>query len=180
MPGWRPWTTKWPSLQGSIGPRCASRTPEQAQQLATQYVHLKQARQIAADQLAHKQNVAAFERHRQQAQQVQQAHATLARELDGWSPQMAHRLMQYAMRQGIRPDELAQVSDPRLVKILHHAASNPAAQQTSPAAQRLAKTQAVRPAIVVGGTGGAPKDPNRMSTDDWMRHRRGQLRTKAR
>jgi hypothetical protein len=65
------------------------------------------------------------------------------------------------------------------VKILHHACLGHEAQQQASAAKRLAKAQAVRPAIEVGGSGGGPTDPNRMSTDDWMRHRRGQLRSKA-
>ena len=65
------------------------------------------------------------------------------------------------------------------MKILHHACLGHETQQQASAAKRLAKAQAVRPAIEVGGSGGAPTDPNRMSTDDWMRHRRGQLRSKA-
>jgi hypothetical protein len=93
---------------------------------------------------------------------------------------MANRLAQYALGQGLSPEDLNELSDPRLVKILHHACLGHEAQQQASAAQRLAKAQTVRPAIEVGGTGGGPKDPNRMSTDEWMRHRRGQVRSKTR
>ena len=161
----------WPALQ--------QQNPGQAQQLLTQLFHTRQAHEIAVGALRHKQAVQAFDRQRDHARQVEQGHAVLARDIDGWSPQLAGQLAQYALSQGISPEELHELSDPRLVKILHHACAGAAAQQQSSAAQRLAKAQEVRPAIVVGGTGGAPKDPNRMSTDDWMRHRRSQI-TKGR
>ncbi len=161
----------WPMLQ--------QQNPAQAQQLMTQLFQMKQAREIAAGHLQHKQSVQAFHRQREHAKQVDQAHAVAARDIDGWSPDRAGRVAQYAQDQGITEGELRSIADPRLIKILHHACAHDDAQQQKSAGQRLAKAQAVRPAIQVGGTGGAPKDPNRMSTDDWMRHRRGQLRTKA-
>jgi hypothetical protein len=161
----------WPVLQ--------QQNPAQAQQLMTQLFQMKQAREIAAGQLQHKESVKAFDRQRQHAMRVEQGHAVLAQKIDGWSPQMAAKLAQYAQDQGLHPEEIAGLSDPRLVMILHHASLGHEAQQQSAKAQRLTQAQAVRPAIQVGGTGGAPTDPNRMSTDDWMRHRRTQLRTKA-
>jgi hypothetical protein len=153
--------------------------PAQAEQLMTQLFQMKQAREIAASHLRHKQSVRAFDQQREHARQVEQGHAALSRQIDGWSPQMAAKLAQFAIGQGISPEELNELSDPRLVKILHYAHAGHEAEQQKSAAQRLTQAQAVRPAIEVGGTGGAPTDPNRMSTDDWMRHRRGQLRTKA-
>jgi hypothetical protein len=162
----------WPALQ--------QQNPAQAQQLMTQLNQLQQTREIAARELQHKQNVAAFNRQREQAQQAQQCHAILQRDIEGWSPAMAQGLADYAMGQGISPQELAQLTDPRLVKILHHAHLGHQALQQRSAAQRLAQAQRVRPAIQVGGTGGGPKDASRMSTDEWMRHRRGQLRKKGR
>ncbi len=161
----------WPALQ--------QQDPAQAQALLHQLFQLRQAHEIAAGRLQHQEAVAAFDRQREHARQVEQGHAVLQREIDGWSPQLAGRLAQYAAGQGITPEELDELSDPRLVKILHHACLGHEAQQQASAAQRLTKAQAVRPAIEVGGSGGAPTDPNRMSTDDWMKHRRGQLRTKA-
>ena len=162
----------WPLLQ--------QQNPAQAQALMTQLFQMKQAREIAAGHLSHKQSVKAFERQREHARQVEHAHAVAAREIDGWSPQRAAELAQFALSQGVSPEELDGLADPRLLKLLHHACNGHAADERRSAAQRLTQAQAIRPAIEVGGTGGGPKDPNRMSTDDWMRHRRGQLRTKAR
>jgi hypothetical protein len=153
--------------------------PAQAQALLHQLFQLRQAHEIAAGRLQHRQAVAAFDRQREHARRVEHGHAALQSEIDGWSPELAGRLARYAAGQGITTEELDELSDPRLVKILHHACLGHEAQQQASAAKRLAKAQAVRPAIEVGGSGGGPTDPNRMSTDDWMRHRRGQLRSKA-
>jgi len=162
----------WPALH--------QQNPAGAQQLLTQLFQMKQAHEIAAGQLAHKQQVQAFDRQRQHAQQIEQGKAQLAQQIDGWSPEYAAKLGQFAMSQGLTPQEVSSVSDPRLVVLLHHAYRGHQADQQQAAGQRLAQAQAVRPAVQVGGGGSAPQDPNRMSTDDWMRHRRGQLRKKVR
>ncbi|HEY4029964.1 MAG TPA: hypothetical protein VGM25_06445 [Caulobacteraceae bacterium] len=161
----------WPALQ--------QQNPAQAQALMHQFFQLRQAHEIAAGRLRHQEAVAAFGRQREHARRVEQGHAALHREIDGWSPELAGRLARYAAGQGITAEELDELSDPRLVKILHHACLGHEAQQQASAGKRLARAQAVRPAIEVGGSGGAPSDPNRMSTADWMKHRRGQLRSKG-
>jgi hypothetical protein len=153
--------------------------PAQAQALLHQLFQLRQAHEIAAGRLEHQEAVAAFDRQRTRAKQVDQGHAALHLHIDGWSPQLAAKLAQYAIGQGISPEDLDELSDPRLVKVLHHACLHHEGEQKKSAGQRLAKAQAVRPAIEVGGSGSGPTDPNRMSTADWMKHRRGQLRSKA-
>jgi len=154
--------------------------PAQAQALMHQLFQLRQAHEIAAGRLAHQETVAAFDRQRARAKQVDQGHAALHLHIDGWSPELASKLAQYAAGQGISREELDELTDPRLVRILHHACLGHGTQQQASAAKRLAKAQAVRPAIEVGGSGSGPTDPNRMSTDDWIKHRRGQLRSKGR
>ena len=154
--------------------------PQQAQALMGQLFQMKQAREIAAGHLHHRQSVRAFEARREHAARSEHAHAVVSREIEGWGPGRAAEVAQFAMDHGISLDELSALADPRLIKILHHACNGHAALQRKSAGARLTAVQAVRPAIQVGGTGGGPKDPNRMSTDDWMRHRRGQVRGKTR
>lgn len=166
-------------LQGQDWGAMQQRNPAGAQQLMHQLFQMRQAHDLAASQFAHKQQVQAFAQQRQRAQQVEQAKAMLAARLPGWSPQHAARLAQFATSQGLRPEEIEAISDPRLILLLHHAWRGHQAGQQQAAGQKLAQVQAVRPAVQVGG-GSAPQDPNRMSTDDWMRHRRGQVRKKAR
>lgn len=161
----------WPALQ--------QQNPAQAQALMHQMFQLKQAHEIAVGALRHRQAVKAFEARRDHAARVEHSHRVLSREIEGWSPEHAGRLAQYALGQGIAEHELMALSDPRLVKVLHHACLHHEDEQKKAAGQRLAKAQAIRPAIEVGGSGSGPTDPNRMSTADWMKHRRGQLRSKA-
>jgi hypothetical protein len=166
-------------LSGLDWPALHRQSPDQAQALLHQLFQARQAHEIAAGGLRHQEAVAAFDRQREHAKRVEQGHAALHLHIDGWSPQLASKLAQYAADQGITSEELDELSDPRLVKVLHHACLGHEAQQQQSAAERLTKAQAVRPAIVVGGSGSGPTDPNRMSTADWMKHRRGQLRSKA-
>lgn len=161
----------WPVLQ--------QQNPAQAQALMHQLFQLKHAHEIAVGALRHRQAVRAFEARQDHAARVEHSHRVLSREIEGWSPEHAGRLAQYALDQGIEEHELAALTDPRLVKVLHHACLHHEGEQKKAAGQRLAKAQAIRPAIEVGGSGSGPTDPNRMSTDDWMKHRRGQLRSKA-
>jgi hypothetical protein len=167
-------------LQQQNWPALHQQNPAAAQQLLTQLFQMKQAHEIAAGHLAHRQQVQAFNQQRQRAMQVEHGKAQLAQHIEGWSPEYAAKLGQFAMSQGLTPQEVSSVSDPRLVVLLHHAYRGHQADQQQTAGQKLAQAQAVRPAIQVGGGGSAPQDPNRMSTDDWIRHRRGQLRKKVR
>jgi hypothetical protein len=162
----------WPALQ--------QQNPAVAQQMLNQLFQMRQAHELASSALAHKQQVAAFDRQREHAMRVEHGHAVLAAHIDGWSPEHAARLGQFAISQGLAPEEVSAVSDPRLVLLLHQAWRGHQADQQQAAGQRLAQVQAVRPAIQVGGGGAGPQDPNRMSTDDWMRHRRGQVSKKVR
>jgi hypothetical protein len=154
--------------------------PAGAQQMLHQLFQMKQAHQMAVSQLALKQQAQALQAQRQRAAAVEQAKAELAQRLPEWSPQHAARLAQFAIGQGLAPEEVQAIDDPRLVILLHHAWRGHQAGQAKVAGDKLAQTQAVRPAIQVSGGGAAPHDPNRMSTDDWMRHRRGQLGKKGR
>jgi hypothetical protein len=167
-------------LQGQDWGAMQRQNPAATQQLLHQLFQMRQAHELAVSQLAHKQQVQAFAQQRQRAQQVEQAKAVLAARLPEWSPEHAARLTQFATSQGLRPEEIEAISDPRLVLLLHHAWRGHQAAEAQQAGQKLAQVQAVRPAVQVGGGGSAPQDPNRMSTDDWMRHRRGQVRKKAR
>jgi hypothetical protein len=59
----------WPALQ--------QQNPAQAQALMQQLFQLRQAHEIAAGRLQHKRAVAAFDRQREHARQVEQGHAVL-------------------------------------------------------------------------------------------------------
>jgi hypothetical protein len=105
---------------------------------------------------------------------------TLQKEIDGWSPEMAAKLVDYARTHGVTLEELSQQDDPRVWKILHRAYQADAATQRDGAAKAAAQAQAVRPAVMVSGSaagGGGVRDE--LATKEWMQ-RRNELVRKGR
>lgn len=77
---------------------------------------------------------------RSEAQKVHQARLeeglkVLQRDIKGWSPELGQKLMQFGVKNyGMSPEEVANVSDPRFVKLLHDAFQ---LHQTKESAQKL-------------------------------------------
>lgn len=144
--------------------------PIQAQQAWMQFSQLKDARQHAAVQLQQQEQQRALEMQQITAKQIEESQAVLARDIKGWSPQMAQQLSEFAAKDfGFQPQELAQVNDPRVVKLLHAAwLGNELMKKQMAATQKPAGTPA-KPVPQVG-TGAAPagKDPARMSDAEWL------------
>jgi hypothetical protein len=143
--------------------------------------------ELAAAHAELSQGLGRLNSHRSQVEQqarmaqLHQGHAELSRDLPGWSPEMAQRLAQFAASEfGVSQEELSEIYDPRMVKLLHAAYVGANAGALSRGAQRHADAQASRPAATVAGRAAAGKNPNRMSTEEWMRHRNKQLRANAR
>jgi hypothetical protein len=159
----------WQTLQAE-DPQGAERLWRHGQELA-------QARDHMAGELEDWGRRRALADQHEHAAKVREGHAVLERELADWSPQLARQLAAFAVDEfGVSPQELAEVHDPRLVKLIHAAYVGANASRTNKAAARHEQAQASKPAASVGGRGAAGKDPNRMTTDEWMRHRNNQLR----
>jgi hypothetical protein len=159
----------WPTLQRE--------DPEAAEQLRLHAAALVEAHgHLTADLEARHAEHEAL-RQQAHAERLRDGHAVLSRDIEGWSPELAGRLAKFASSEfGVTPEELAEVHDPRLVKLLHAAYVAANAGRLNRQAQRHVDAQASRPAATVGGRAAAGKDPNRMSTEEWMRHRNSQLR----
>ncbi|MDB5439972.1 MAG: hypothetical protein JWM33_2399 [Caulobacteraceae bacterium] len=155
--------------------------PEHAQELRGQLEELVQARGAILHGLEQWDQHRTLSEQHHHARRVQDGHQVLSRQIEGWSPELATRLGDFAQTEfDVTPEELRQVVDPRLVKLLHAAYVGTANRKLNARAQRHAQAQQSRPAATVGGGAPAVKDPNRMSTDEWMRHRSQQLRKKGR
>lgn len=149
--------------------------PEAAQQLWAQYEDIAQAREQLAEAVAHAEARAELEHARAAAERMAETGRTLAREIDGWSPETAAKLVEYAQAFGVTLEELAETADPRLWKLLHKAWR---ADQTSQQ-DVVSQAYAVRPAVRVAGvaTGGGVRDE--LGTREWMA-RRNQQAARAR
>ena len=102
---------------------------------------------------------------------------TLQREIEGWSPDVAAKLVEYAQAFGVTLEELHQAADPRVWKILHRAYQADQAGHRDGAAMGAEQVQAIRPAIGVrggGAAGGGVRDE--LGTKEWMKRRNDQMR----
>ena len=150
----------------------AAADPEGAQSMWTTFQQLGQAREQLAYAVNHHEERGALQAARKAAETMAETGRTLAREIDGWSPEVAGKLVDYAQAFGVTMEELQEMADPRLWKLLHKAWR---ADQASEAGARET-AQAVRPAVSVSGGGaggGGTRDD--LGTKEWMRRRNEQM-----
>jgi hypothetical protein len=126
-----------------------------------------------------------IEQRKQAAQSEQtkrrtEAETTLAKEIPGWSPELKSTLTTTALQLGVTTEELEAETDPRIWKLLHLASLGTKAQQQAKTTKQIVQQQATKPAATVTAAASpANKNPDRMSTDEWMKWRNAQLRKKA-
>lgn len=140
-------TLDWQALEAA--------DPHRAQALWAQYHELAQARDAVAADLEHQGRQEALEAQHDHAMRVQDGLDVLAREIDGWSPQLAGKLMEFGQCElGFTPEEMAQAMDPRLIKLLHRAYDGATRLHQHQRAQDLARAQKTSPAMTLRGSGG--------------------------
>jgi hypothetical protein len=149
--------------------------PRTAQALWERYQQLAGARERYAWSLTQREHHSRTQAERELAEQMAQTGKILASEIDGWSPEVATKLVEYAAAFGVTLDELREVADPRLWKILHRAHLGDEMVKRQETTRQTEQLQAVRPAVQVGGagaSGGGVRDE--MATREWMRRRNDQ------
>jgi len=155
----------------------AAEAPEQAEALWGQFQQTRAVREQYADQIEHGHELGRLQAARAQAAAMAEAGQTLSREIEGWSPEVAAKLVEYAAAFGVSLDELREVADPRIWKLLHRAHLGEQLSKQQETARRAAQTQAVRPAVRVSGAalgGGGVRDE--LATGEWIRRRNEQTR----
>ncbi|MET0274389.1 MAG: hypothetical protein ABW360_15485 [Phenylobacterium sp.] len=145
--------------------------PRRAQALWAQFQQTQALRERYAQALAHYDERGRLEAAREAAEKMSETGRALQQEIDGWSPEVAAKLVEYAQAFGVTLEELSQMADPRLWKVLHRA------YQADQAGQRdaAARAQAVRPAVLVAGSAaGAGGVRDDLGIKDWMARRNEQ------
>jgi hypothetical protein len=154
--------------------------PARANTLWRQYSQLKDGRAQLLGELETRREAAAIEAQRETARRAEEGHAILARDIPGWSSELSNRLGALAQTEfGFTPDEVGTVVDPRMVRVLYFAQLGHQAQQQQAAARRAAASQSAAPIGKVGTNAPAGKNPDRMTTAEWMAFERNRLRRKA-
>lgn len=149
----------------------AAQAPNEARVAWAAFQRMAEARGRLAYAVTHHGQRRELEAAREAAEAMAEAGRQLSREIEGWSPEVAAKLVEYALAFGVTREELAQAADPRLWKLLHKA------QQADLAGREdaMARAPEVRPAITVAGGGaggGGVRDA--LSTKEWMRRRNEQ------
>lgn len=108
-------------LQNIDWARLAVEDPLQNLQLRQSWTELLQARQGAVQALETARQQRIVEQTKQYHESVQRAQQVLAKELPEWGPELQKALLGAAQSVGYRPEELATLTDPRAVKLLHKA-----------------------------------------------------------
>lgn len=156
----------------------AQADPQRAEALWSQAQHTQALRDRYAEAVHHHRARAQAVAARQRAASMTATGQVLSRDIEGWSPELAAKLVDYARGHGVTLDELSQADDPRVWKIIHCAYQGDYTQRKEGAAAAVAKAQAVRPAIVVSGgaaSGGGLRDD--LGAKEWMKRRNDQVRT---
>ncbi|HEY3695149.1 hypothetical protein [Phenylobacterium sp.] len=154
----------------------AAEDPQRAELLWRQFQETQAVRAEFAQVVAHSHDRRRLDAEREKAQQFASAGQVLAREIEGWSPDVANKLVEYAAAFGVTLDELREVADPRLWRILHRAQQGDEAAQRQATADSTAQIQAVRPAVTVtGAAAGSGGVRDELGAAEWMRRRNAQV-----
>lgn len=160
------------ALEGLDWPALEAADPERARALAERRRTLAETRERAAFDLARREHETRLAQEAEEAEAVMATGRALAQEIEGWSPALAADLADYARSFGVEADELRQINDARLWRILHRAHLGETLARRLAEADRKAARPAVRPAADPGRLGGgAPGLDDRMETAEWMRRR---------
>jgi hypothetical protein len=129
--------------------------PVFAAQERAAYDELKDRRETVADELESAKRNAALESERVTASRLQEGLEKLAKDIPGWGAELAGKLVTFgAENYGFSLEELNEVKDPRLVRILHAAYTGSQALKQQREAQRIRQGQNTAPAAALRGNGG--------------------------
>lgn len=155
----------------------AQQDPEQAQALWAQYQQASELHDRYAWKMTHHEHNGRLDAEREAAAQLTKAGQVLSQKIEGWSPEIASKLVEYAGAFGVTLDELREIADPRLWLILHRAHQGDQAARQQASNRQMEQTQAVRPAVsVTGAAGPSGSMADEMATKDWMTKRNAQTR----
>jgi hypothetical protein len=155
--------------------------PAASQAAFMDYQQLRETRADLAQAAETKASERALEAQRIRAEQAEQGWNELSRDIKGWSPELADKLADFAVKEGLYTSaEVKAITDAKTVKLLHRAYLGTQAAKTQAQAQKHEKTLQVQPAAAVAGRG-APKTglDDRLSAEEWTRRRNEQLKQKA-
>lgn len=150
--------------------------PVQAMKLDRQARELQQRRNEVVSSVTQKQQAYVHETQRETEKRLSEGRAVLEREIKGWTPDTAKALSSFGKEQGFTEQELAQVNDPRTVKLLHKAW-----QYDQLMKAKTAKPEPVtqeRPVTRITASKATVKTPATMTDKEFAAWRHSQIRNR--
>jgi hypothetical protein len=145
--------------------------PQRAQALLIELNQLQSSRGQLVGSLTQRQQQQTLQQQHEYARRLQEGQAVLAREIKGWSPELAGKLRDYGLSQGIPEQILSTVTDPGFVKLLYRAYQG---EQLEKRLTAKPPTEPPKPVTRVGGGTAANTKPLSEVTDprEWAERRR--------
>lgn len=163
-------------LQGVDWNKLSDDDPVAAQKQFFHFQQLQQYRQSVAQSLTQREQQTLHEQQAQLAKQLEQGRQTLAKEIKDWSPELATKLVDFGTQLGFSREEMQSIADPRAVKLIHKAYLYDQAQAKAKQVAKPKPEQAKPVAKVSGKSASSSVNPERMTTEQWMRFRQKQIR----
>lgn len=161
----------WPELyQQDVG---------QAASLDHQKRELENQRQQTINRLNQNQATALENQRAEHARVVEEGQRVLKKEIDNWTPERAQSIAAYGISQGLNEQAVASITDPVHVKLIDKAMKYDelVAKQKAAAPKADPPKSAVK---VKGKRAAATKDPDKMSTEEWLKMRNSQIEKRRR
>ena len=161
----------WPELyQQDVG---------QAASLDHQKRELENQRQQTINRLNQNQATALENQRAEHARVVEEGQRVLKKEIDNWTPERAQSIAAYGISQGLNEQAVASITDPVHVKLIDKAMKYDelVAKQKAAAPKADPPKSAVK---VKGKRAAVTKDPDKMSTEEWLKMRNSQVEKRRR
>jgi hypothetical protein len=149
--------------------------PVQAMRLQREMRELQSAKEQVTNQIAQKHQQRTLSEQQEIAKQIQEGNAVLQREIKDWGPEKAAKLRDFGISRGFDAAAMSQITDPRVVKLLHDAYTldqlrQNAKKKPAPAPQEAPVTRINAPKAA------ANRDPDKMSVAEWTKWREAQIK----
>lgn len=158
-----------------------AKDPFAAQSGWRQFQTLQNGRQQAVNQVGQLAQARTVQQQQETAKRLEEGRTVLARDIKGWSPQLAETLLDHGVKTyGFNRAEIEEFSDPRMVKVLHDAFQFQALSKKTQAAQSHVTAQKVEPAAKVARAAAPVQGlDDRLSIEEWNKRRTAQVLKKA-
>lgn len=150
--------------------------PVTAGKLSFRLNELRNAQAQLAQHLTVKEQQKQLEMQQELARRNQEGLEVLKRDIPNWSTETANKISSYAESLGFPKQAISQITDPKVVKVLHKAMMFDQLQKKQPQKPQVD----VKPNVKIASTrSNVQKDPDKMTSDEWLKWRNSQINKKS-